>query len=132
MSAPVLRALLLWGIAMLAGLAIAWQSRFTADMSFVLPLHPSPTQEVMIRQIKEGVVTRLLMVGIQGGDAEQRAAFGLVEPRDGFLHGVLRRRNGRRNQSVQMPVQMRLCIRLRRRLSRNGWKCETPPSSRER
>lgn len=74
MSAPVLRALLLWGIAMLAGLAIAWQSRFTADMSFVLPLHPSPTQEVMIRQIKEGVVTRLLMVGIQGGDAEQRAA----------------------------------------------------------
>ncbi|MBL8446843.1 MAG: MMPL family transporter [Zoogloeaceae bacterium] len=73
MTRLVPRPVLLWILALLAGLAIAWHSRFNADMSFVLPLHPTPSQEVMIRQIKEGVVSRLLMVGIGGGDADQRA-----------------------------------------------------------
>ena len=68
------RAFLLWLLAMLAGAAIAWNSRFTADMSFFLPSHPTAEQQVLVNQLKEGVVSRLLMVAIGGGDETQRAA----------------------------------------------------------
>lgn len=68
------RAFLLWLLAMLAGVAIVWNSRFTADMSFFLPARPSAEQQVLVDQLKEGAVARLLMVAIEGGDAGQRAA----------------------------------------------------------
>lgn len=70
---PALRALLIWLAAMAAGLLLASQARFTADMSFFLPAHPTPEQQVLVDQIREGAVTRLLMAGIAGGDATQRA-----------------------------------------------------------
>lgn len=68
------RTLLLWLLAMLAGGVIVWHSRFSADMSFFLPARPSAEQQVLVDQLKEGVVSRLLMVAIAGGDAAQRAA----------------------------------------------------------
>ncbi|WP_234083409.1 MMPL family transporter [Azonexus sp. R2A61] len=70
---PALRALLIWLATMAAGLLLASQARFTADMSFFLPAHPTPEQQVLVDQIREGAVTRLLMAGIAGGDAAQRA-----------------------------------------------------------
>ena len=68
------RALLIWLLAMLAGAAVVWNSHFSADMSFFLPARPSAEQQVLVDQLKEGVVSRLLMVAIAGGDAAQRAA----------------------------------------------------------
>jgi predicted exporter len=68
------RTFLLWLLAMLAGAAIVWNSRFSADISFFLPARPSAEQQVLVDQIKEGAVSRLLMLAIEGGDAEQRAA----------------------------------------------------------
>jgi predicted exporter len=68
------RAFLIWLLAMLAGAAVVWNSHFSADMSFFLPGKPSPAQKVLVDQLKEGVVSRLLMVAIEGGDAAQRAA----------------------------------------------------------
>ena len=41
MTGVARRTLLIWLLAMLAGLAIVWNSRFVADMSFFLPGHPS-------------------------------------------------------------------------------------------
>lgn len=67
------RTFLLWVLAMLVGAAIVWNSRFTADMSFFLPAHPTAEQQVLVDQLKEGVVSRLLMVAIEGGDEKQRA-----------------------------------------------------------
>ena len=67
------RTFLLWLLAMLAGAAIVWNSRFTADMSFFLPAHPTAEQQVLVDQLKEGVVSRLLMLAIEGGDERQRA-----------------------------------------------------------
>ena len=68
------RTFLLWLLAMLAGAAIVWNSRFTADMSFFLPARPTAEQQVLVDQLKEGAVARLLMVAIEGSDATQRAA----------------------------------------------------------
>ena len=68
------RTFLLWLLAMLAGAAIVWNSRFTADMSFFLPAHPTAEQQVLVDQLKEGVVSRLLMIAVNGGNSAQRAA----------------------------------------------------------
>lgn len=68
------RTFLLWLLAMLAGAAIVWNTRFTADMSFFLPAKPTAEQQVLVDQLKEGVVARLLMLAIEGGEASQRAA----------------------------------------------------------
>ncbi|MDE2442533.1 MAG: MMPL family transporter, partial [Betaproteobacteria bacterium] len=68
------RTLAIWLLAMLAGVIVVWNSHFSADMSFFLPARPSAEQQVLVDQLKEGVVSRLLMVAISGGDAAQRAA----------------------------------------------------------
>jgi len=67
------RTFLLWLLAMLTGAAIVWNTRFTADMSFFLPAHPTTEQQVLVDQLKEGVVSRLLMLAIEGGEASERA-----------------------------------------------------------
>jgi predicted exporter len=77
MNQPAIRAFLIWLLAMLAGAGIVWNSHFSADMSFFLPARPSATQKVLVEQLKEGVVSRLLMVAIEGGDAAQRADISL-------------------------------------------------------
>ena len=74
MSWPPARAFVVWLLAMLAGAVVVWNSHFSADMSFFLPARPSAEQQVLVDQVKEGVVSRLLMVAIEGGDARQRAA----------------------------------------------------------
>lgn len=73
MSRRAGRIFLLWLLAMLAGGLIVWNSRFSADMSFFLPARPSAEQQVLVDQLKEGTVSRLLMLAIAGGDESQRA-----------------------------------------------------------
>lgn len=73
MTRAAVKVLLLWLLAMIAGVAWITQARFTADMSFFLPADPSPQQEVLVGQMKDGAVSRLLMLGIEGGDEASRA-----------------------------------------------------------
>ena len=65
--------ILIWFAVLLAGAVVAWNSRYSADMSFFLPSRPSVAQQVVIDQLQSGAVSRLLMLGIEGGDAVQRA-----------------------------------------------------------
>jgi predicted exporter len=55
-----------------SGVLIA-QARFTADLSAFLPVSPDPQQRLLIEQLQSGVAARTLMIGIEGGDATQRA-----------------------------------------------------------
>ncbi len=73
MTRSVWRALLIWLAAMAVGLGLLWNTRFSADVSFFLPSKPTPEQAVMVDQLREGAVSRLLMLAIAGGDAAQRA-----------------------------------------------------------
>lgn len=74
MKSSAVRVFLVWLALMLAGLAVVWNSRFTADMSFFLPSDPSAEQRALVEQLQDGTVSRLLMVSVGGGDATQRAA----------------------------------------------------------
>ena len=63
---------LAWALLMVLGVLLARQTRFTTDLSFFLPAQPSAEQQVLVEQLREGVVSRLLMVGIEGGDSAAR------------------------------------------------------------
>ena len=62
-----------WALAMLVGIGVIRQATVTADMSFFLPSRPSAEQQVLVDQLKNGSVSRLLMLSIEGGDVVQRA-----------------------------------------------------------
>ncbi|PRG00827.1 hypothetical protein C6Q14_20095 [Burkholderia ambifaria] len=68
------RAVLVWLLALVAcGIAIA-RANFTADLSAFLPRAPSAGQRVLVEQLRDGIVSRLILVAIDGGDAATRAA----------------------------------------------------------
>lgn len=64
-------------LAWLALLALcAWaaaRSHYTADMSAFLPRSPTPSQQILVDQLREGVVSRVLLIGIEGAPVEQLA-----------------------------------------------------------
>ncbi|AJW44160.1 MULTISPECIES: MMPL family transporter [Ralstonia] len=66
-------AVLLWltGLALCA--IVVSRAQFTADLSAFLPRSPSAEQRVLVDQLREGLVSRLILVGIEGSDAATRA-----------------------------------------------------------
>ena len=65
---------LLWLLAMAVCAALVARANFSADMSAFLPKAPTPEQQLLVDQLSEGVVSRLMLVGIEGGDPAARAA----------------------------------------------------------
>lgn len=65
-------------IAWLAGIVICGivvsRTVFTTDLSAFLPQSPSREQRVLLDQLRDGMVSRLILIGIEGGDAATRAA----------------------------------------------------------
>ncbi|MGE5472121.1 MAG: MMPL family transporter [Bacteroidota bacterium] len=74
MKSRASRSFLVWLLAMLAGVVVVWHSRFSADMSFFLPSRPTAEQQVLVDQLKDSALSRLLMLAVEGGTAPQRAA----------------------------------------------------------
>ncbi|NUT14251.1 MAG: hypothetical protein HOQ33_07075, partial [Cupriavidus sp.] len=72
-AAPRRLALALWVLALLACAAVVSRTNFTADLSAFLPRLPSAEQQLLVNQLRDGLVSRLILVGIEGGDAEGRA-----------------------------------------------------------
>lgn len=48
--------------------------RLNTDMSAFLPSNPNEHQRLLVDQIKEGALSRMVLIGIEGGDAAARAA----------------------------------------------------------
>jgi len=68
-----------WPVALwITGLAlcvvIVARTSFTADMTAFLPRSPTPAQQVLVEQLRDGVVSRLILVGIEGAPTETLAA----------------------------------------------------------
>lgn len=56
-----------WLAFVLACIAIIARSEFNADLSAFLPRAPTPAQQVLVEQLRDGVVSRLILVGIEAG-----------------------------------------------------------------
>ena len=67
-------AVLAWLLFLLACAAAIGRASFTADLSAFLPRSPSAGQRVLVEQLRDGLVSRLILVAIDGGDAPTRAA----------------------------------------------------------
>jgi predicted exporter len=68
-----MRAIALWLALLLAGAVIVGRSHFNADLSAFLPRSPTPEQKLLMDQLRDGLASRLILVGIEGADAPARA-----------------------------------------------------------
>ncbi|WP_144153431.1 MMPL family transporter [Paraburkholderia sp. BCC1885] len=68
------RAVLAWLVFLLACAVVISRTSFSADLSAFLPRSPSAGQRVLVDQLRDGLVSRLILVGIEGGDPATRAA----------------------------------------------------------
>ena len=67
-----------WIAGLVACAIIIAQTSFTADMSAFLPRAPSAEQRVLVDQLREGALSRLLLIGIEGGDPATRAKLSIA------------------------------------------------------
>ena len=63
-----------WAAFVAACAWIALHARYTADLSAFLPRSPSASQKILVEQLREGVVSRLILVGIEGAPPPTLAA----------------------------------------------------------
>ena len=65
-------ALVLWLLCVIACATIAARTHFVADLSAFLPSAPTPEQAVLLDQLRSGVASKLVLIGIEGGTATTR------------------------------------------------------------
>jgi predicted exporter len=63
-------AIAVWLAFVVACAWIAARAHYNADMSAFLPRTPTPSQQILVDQLREGVVSRVLLVGIEGAQPE--------------------------------------------------------------
>ena len=56
-----------WLTFVLACVFIIARTEFNADLSAFLPRAPTPGQQILVEQLRDGVVSRLILIGIEGG-----------------------------------------------------------------
>ena len=64
---------LFWLVFLLGCGAIISRTHFTTDLSAFLPRTPTPEQQLLMDQLRDGLASRLILVGIEGADAPTRA-----------------------------------------------------------
>jgi len=62
-----------WLAVLAVAAGVAASARYTADLSAFLPRSPSPAQQLLVDQLRDGVVGRVMLAAIEGADAQARA-----------------------------------------------------------
>ena len=75
-------ALGLWLAGLALAVALIAHTRFVADLSAFLPSAPTPEQRFLVDQLRDGAVSRVMLIGIDGGDAASRARGRLARSRN--------------------------------------------------
>jgi predicted exporter len=66
-------ALVVWALGLAACVWIIARTPFTTDMSAFLPTAPEPAQQVLVQQLRDGVASRLILIGLDGATPEAQA-----------------------------------------------------------
>ena len=62
-----------WLVFLAACAFVVSRTTLTTDISAFLPRSPTPQQQVLVEQLREGVVSRLILAAIEGGTPDARA-----------------------------------------------------------
>jgi len=62
-----------WLVFVAACVAVIARTSFTTDISAFLPRSPTPAQQMLVEQLRDGVVSRLILIGIEGAAPEPLA-----------------------------------------------------------
>lgn len=62
-------AIFTWLLLVVISLTIISRSHFMADLSAFLPRTPTAEQQLLMDQLKDGLASRLILVGIEDADA---------------------------------------------------------------
>ena len=64
----------IWLACCLVAAVIVGRAHYTADLSAFLPDTPTPAQQMLVEQLREGPASRLILGAVEGADAPARAA----------------------------------------------------------
>jgi len=67
-------AIAVWLAFIVVSIVIIARSHFTADLSAFLPRTPTAQQQLLMDQLRDGLASKLILVGIEGADEVSRAA----------------------------------------------------------
>lgn len=68
------KAICIWLILLLIGVGVLFRSTFTADLSAFLPNNPTQEQKLLVEQLRDGMISRMILIGIDGADTPTHAA----------------------------------------------------------
>src|SRR5438270_7777941 len=68
------------GLVIVATVVVVF-ARYTTDLSAFLPRSPTATQRLLVDQLREGIASRLILVGIEGTDSAERARISMAMAR---------------------------------------------------
>src|SRR5882672_11445084 len=63
----------LWLCGLAAAALIVARARYVADLTAFLPANPTPAQQLLVDQLRDGPASRLILIAIEGGEAGDRA-----------------------------------------------------------
>src|SRR5258707_9896345 len=66
------RVLILWAGCIAFAAFIVARAHYVTDLSAFLPANPTPTQQLLVDQLRDGPTSRLILMAIEGGDAGAR------------------------------------------------------------
>tara|TARA_R110001599_G_scaffold64023_3_gene179245 strand:+ start:909651 stop:912101 length:2451 start_codon:yes stop_codon:yes gene_type:complete len=68
------RAIVLWLLLIVIAVGLILRASFTADLSAFLPRNPTQEQQLLVDQLRDGMVSRLILIAIEDSDASTQAA----------------------------------------------------------
>src|SRR5580692_13135907 len=63
----------LWIVCIAVASIIVARAHYITDLSAFLPANPTPMQQLLVDQLRDGPASRLILFAIEGGDAAARA-----------------------------------------------------------
>lgn len=71
----------IWAALVAAAAVVVIFAHYTTDLSAFLPRSPTATQRLLVDQLREGIASRLILIGIEGADSAERARISMAMAR---------------------------------------------------